>query len=177
MDTYSKSFYKSISKNNTLEFNLIPLQGVDPQDKDRIENIAKMMLCILHPNVDVKEWKIDIDDDHYRIVCVFPAGTIFKKREHLDLIDMVDPYFIQEVWTEPLKDCTKLVTQVRRYDKPFMHSRYNIRVIKQIITNPNHSITHQLSTDASKDVFDSDDEYNIEPSARKKYTAKKRKLN
>lgn len=109
------------------------------------------MLMTKYPEVECEEWSVKNCKNDYKVICRFPAGTIFTIVD-LSLVECCDPFFIENVWIEPEREAVKLVTQVKKYDKPFTYNKQTIKILRHRLTSKH---TKKLETD-DVNVFDND---------------------
>jgi len=136
------------------KFNAFPLENVEAQDKIIVEKVSKAMLMSKYPEVECKEWTIKKNPNDYKIICKFPANTIFTITD-LSLIDICDPFFIENIWIEPDVDNVKLVTQVRIYDKPFVYTKQTLKVLRHKLKSKH---ANKIETE-DVNVFDNDGDF------------------
>lgn len=114
MEFFNSKFNKNVI--DEVEFANIEfkLKDVEKDDKIIVEEVLKVMSVIQYPDLKPQKTHIENENFSYKIICEFPAYTIFRAREHFDVIKFINPYRIEEIWSEPTLNSTLFVSRIKK---------------------------------------------------------------
>ncbi len=95
----------------TVQFNEIPLNGIEDPDRTTISNVAKVMMTLHFPKTNVKSWRVETHPPKYDIVVSYPARTPFSSN-HISTIEQVNRSQVGDIWIQPENDRVDLIAEV-----------------------------------------------------------------